>query len=233
MRKILIIMFTVLFVSAASATFGSLVYDSEKTAEGLEASYRLGLINGGNFSYRVSFSAESTGNYSIQLPEDRILTPSESGDWNYLNRGGDYTGVEEVSASIMAGMHREKDSARIPVTVTATPIGSPSQDSFWRISQQRTFTLEMDVPDSAPSADEPQQGKQTIYWEEEEGFNFNQNQSGNVENPEEPAADEESSREDGSNRTETGEDQNRGVNTVTFALIIGIAATVFYTLRSL
>lgn len=131
--------------------------------------------------------------------------------------------------TVKAGLYRRTDIADIQVDLTATPLQDGSTDSFWKISQERSYTLKMNIPESAPEKERSQKD-QTLYWEEEEGFNLDQNESEDVSNPEEQ---EKPETEDEKNATQKGgdEENSRGADGMTVVLSAGIVATIVYMIK--
>lgn len=215
MRKLLPSFLILLFFFQATASFGVITGQEEKTIEKLETSYRIGFVNTGE-PLQIRLEASSSENYEVSF-EDRKFTletsevtadPEGSG-WYSL--GDRYAKIQYRSFSLNVEEDRETNEFNFTVDITATPTGTGR-----KVSQKRSQTYRVRVDRELPR-EKPEFWKETEPRTGEDDTGSGESTEVNSSDPGSVVDEKNLSELEQKNREKQGSD---GTTTVILLLVI-------------
>ena len=221
-----------IFISLGSAEVALTVPESSQEIEGLEASYRIGLINTGSEERNISFTADSPEAVDVSIPETVSLPPSDlssspEGDNWYQASPGRYVKIKyiDLNASIDP-LVAEKRRFNFSVLASTTREASVSRPKVSSVNQLgfvlRSRSSEIDTGFDGSLWEEPDSGGEG----EKEGRNISEEAS-DGENSEPGNSTQE---QGGQNQGALGQESDSGPEAVTIILLLGIVLTAGYVL---
>ena len=220
-----------IFISLGSAEVALTVPESSQEIEGLETSYKMGLINTGSEERNISFTVDSPETLDISIPETVSLPPSDlssspEGDNWYQASPGRYVKINYVTLNASVDPQvAEKRRFNFSVLASTTREASISRPEVSSVNQLdftlRSRSTEIDTGFDGSLWEEPDSGS-----EGEEGQNISEEASSG-ENSE---PDNSTSGQRGQEQDTSGQDRDSGPEAVTIILLLGIVLTTGYVL---
>lgn len=147
-KTVISLLAILLSISLASATsFGTIQLDSEKTVEGLNATYEIGVINPGNQTLEVKIENEPIEGLNYTYPEQKYtLEPeplrSEPEGSGWVNINDQYAKLEQIPFQVEINETKGIREFEFSTTIEAQSIETNETEDQTRqeIVQQREYT---------------------------------------------------------------------------------------------
>jgi hypothetical protein len=227
-----LIALALIFISLGSAEVALTVPESSQEIEGLETSYRIGLINTGSEARNISFTVDSPEALDASIPETVSLPPSNlssspEGDNWYQASPSRYVRINYVTLNVSVDAQvAEKRRFNFSVLVSTTRESSISRPQVSSVNQLdfilRSRSSEIDTEFDGSLWEEPESGSEG----EDEGRNISEEAStGDSSQPDNSTKEQRSQDQD-----TAGRDKDSGPEAVTIILLLGIVLTTGYVL---